>query len=69
MRERRYEHDLGVLLFGVILLFVGGYYLLTQTFGINLPELSWDMVWPLFVIALGVGLLWRAAGSHAGTPR
>ncbi len=68
MRERRYEHDLGALLFGVILLFVGGYYLLTKTFGINLPELNWDMVWPLFVIALGAGLLWRAVGSPAGSP-
>lgn len=60
MHARRFDRDLGALLFGGILLIVGGYYLLTNTFGVALPELNWDMIWPLFVIALGVGVLWRA---------
>ena len=70
MNERRREHDVGWLLFGAILLFVGGYYLLTSTFGLNLPELNWDMVWPLIVIAIGVGILWRAiSGTEITHPR
>ena len=69
MDERRREHDLGWFLFGVIVVFVGGYYLLTNTFGINLPELNWDMVWPLIVIAVGVGILWRAiSGTEIPRP-
>ena len=66
MHARRFEHDLGLLLFGAILLIVGGYYLLTNTFGLVLPELNWDMIWPLFVIALGVGLVWRAINERSG---
>ena len=64
MDERRPVFDLGWFLFGAILLVVGGYYLLTNTFGITLPELNWDMIWPLFVIALGAGVLWRAVSDR-----
>ena len=32
--------DIGALVFGAILLLVGGYYLLVNTFGIDLPELE-----------------------------
>jgi hypothetical protein len=59
--------DVGALIFGGILLFVGGYYLLVNTFGFALPELNWDMIWPIAVIALGVGVLARAVGSRGGT--
>jgi TRAP-type C4-dicarboxylate transport system permease small subunit len=65
MHARRFDHDLGLLLFGAILLIVGGYYMLTNTFGVILPELNWDMIWPLFVIALGVGLVWRAINERS----
>ena len=68
MRERHPVLDLGGPLFGAILLVVGGYYLLTNTLGISLPELNWDMIWPLFVITLGAGILWRAI-SRPEAPR
>ncbi len=65
MRRRSTNPEFGALLIGAILLLVGGYYLLTSTFGLDLPELSWDAIWPLFVIALGIGILWRAVDAHA----
>jgi uncharacterized integral membrane protein len=67
MRSR----DMGAILLGVILLVVGGWYALRNTFGIDIPELSGDAVWPLLVVALGVGLLWRelAARSAADQPK
>lgn len=65
MRRRSTNPELGGLLIGAILLLVGGYYLLTSTFGLALPELNWDAIWPLFVIALGIGILWRAVDTHA----
>jgi hypothetical protein len=49
--------DLGGLLFGLIILGVGIYFLLDQTLGLDLPDLDWDKVWPLFLIALGVGIV------------
>jgi hypothetical protein len=57
--------DVGALLFGLIILGVGTYYLLVNTFGFALPELDWDAVWPLAVVALGLGILW-GAWSHMG---
>ena len=50
--------DVGALIFGIVILGVGIYYLLTNTFGFQLPELDWDKIWPLLVIALGLGTLW-----------
>jgi len=58
--ERMRRLDLGAFLLGLIILGIGTYYLLANTFGLDLPELDWEMVWPLFVIALGAGLLWGA---------
>jgi cell wall-active antibiotic response 4TMS protein YvqF len=52
-RPRR--RDGGGMVFGVILLLVGGYFLLTDTLGINLPDIG--EFWPLFVIGLGVWIL------------
>lgn len=59
MQERRWI-DPGALLLGLIILAVGTYYLLVNTFGLSLPELNWDQIWPLFVIALGLGILYSA---------
>jgi hypothetical protein len=50
--------DIGAVMIGLIILGVGTYYLLVNTFGIVLPELDWDKIWPLAVIALGIGILW-----------
>lgn len=57
-QERRI--DLGAVIVGLIFLGVGGWFLLENTFGLVLPELNWDMIWPLFIIAIGVGIVWRA---------
>jgi LiaI-LiaF-like transmembrane region len=54
--------DLGAIVFGLIVLGVGGYYLLVNTFGLDLPELDWDKIWPLLVIALGLAIVLGAWG-------
>lgn len=58
--------DTGALILGVILLLVGGYFLLENAFGFDLPELNWDLIWPLALVALGVGLLVRALTGRSG---
>ncbi len=60
------RRDLGGLIFGLLILSVGLYYVLVNTLGFKLPELDWDLIWPLFVVALGVGILWRAT-TRGGT--
>lgn len=59
--------DIGALIFGAILLLVGGYYLLVNTFGFQLPELDWDQIWPLALIALGLAVLARAVARRTGS--
>ena len=61
--------DLGALIFGAILVIVGAYYLLENTFGITMPEINWDQVWPIVVIALGCAVVLRALVSRSGTDR
>jgi hypothetical protein len=64
MRERR-RLDGGALIFGALLLFVGGYYLLRNTLGLELPELDGEKVWPVLVLALGVALVLRGIASRS----
>jgi hypothetical protein len=50
--------NFGWIVVGAIFLIVGGYYVLANTFGL---DISWDAVWPLLVVGLGVLFLVRAA--------
>lgn len=52
--------DFGGLVLGAVILFAGGYYFLRNTLGWNLNELDWEPVWPVLVILLGAGILFRA---------
>jgi uncharacterized integral membrane protein len=64
MQVQGHRLDLGALVFGVILLLVGGYYLLRNTFGIEIPELVGVMIWPVLIIVLGAAVLYRAMGRR-----
>jgi hypothetical protein len=70
MRGRR-RLDAGALIFGALLLFVGGYYLLRNTLGLELPELDGDKLWPVLVLALGLALVLRGfvTRGESGEPR
>lgn len=52
--------DIGRVIVGLIIVGVGVYYLLVNTLGYAMPDVDWDKVWPFAVMALGVGILWRA---------
>ena len=64
MTTRRRRLDLGAILLGVTLAIVGGYYMLTNTFGFSLGEINWDAIWPILVIVVGVGISARAFSRH-----
>ena len=49
----------GRLLFGLLFVFVGGYYFLRNTLGFDLGELDGEAIWPIFVILIGGLLLFR----------
>jgi len=50
----------GAILTGVILLVIGLWFFADQTLGLDMPQLRWSQLWPLFLIGLGV---WIALGS------
>lgn len=64
--DRLKRLDMGGLIIGLIILAVGVYYLLANTLGFSLPELDWDKIWPLAVMALGIGILWGAWARMSG---
>jgi hypothetical protein len=58
-RPPRRRTGTGAIVIGGILIIVGAYYVLRNTFGIDLPELDDDAVWPLLVLAIGALFLLR----------
>lgn len=60
MQARRRRLDGGGIILGGILLLVGIYYLLQQTLGFDLPDLNWDQLWPVILIAIGGLILYGA---------
>jgi hypothetical protein len=49
--------DIGALLIGGVILFVGAYYFLDYTLGLDIGELNWNGIWPILVIAVGISIL------------
>jgi hypothetical protein len=64
--DRLRRPDTGGVIVGLIILGVGVYYLLENTFGFAMPELDWDKIWPLALVILGVAIVWGAwsRGGH-----
>lgn len=48
------------VVFGLVLLAIGGWFFADQTLGLDLPTLRWSQLWPLVLIAVGV---WIVLGS------
>jgi len=60
--------DIGWLIAGAIVLFVGGYFFLRNTLGWQLGDLNWDAIWPIAVIGVGVSILFGLR-RHPGGER
>jgi hypothetical protein len=57
--------DAGSLVWGVILLAVGGWFFVEQTLGYDLPRIDWGTVWPIVLIVVGGWIVLRAAGRRS----
>ena len=64
--RRALGRSAGAIVFGVVLLVVGGYYLFRNTLGFALPEMDGEAIWPIIVIAIGASILVRAWGEREG---
>ena len=69
MNKQRGWLDVGWVLGGLLILGIGVYYVLRNTFGLTLPEFNWDAVWPLATVFLGIGIVYRAwwTYTHPGS--
>jgi hypothetical protein len=45
------------LIFGIILLIVGAWFFATRTLGLDLPDLNWGQLWPIFLIGIGAWIV------------
>jgi hypothetical protein len=60
-RDRRNRRmNWAAIVFGLIILGIGVYYLLDRTLGIAMPRIQWGSIWPIFVIILGGLILLRS---------
>lgn len=69
MLERRHGVDLGAIVFGGLLLFVGAWYTLRNILGVDLGDLDLAQLWPLLVIALGVSVIVKTMTGDRGSTR
>jgi hypothetical protein len=65
MKDSDSRLDVGAVLFGGIILFVGGYYFLRNTLGFDLGELDGNAIWPIIVIAIGLAIVLRGPHQRA----
>ena len=58
---RRRDSNISTIVVGLILLGLGIWYFLDQTLGFTMPDLDWGDLWPVFLIAIGGLIIFRAA--------
>jgi hypothetical protein len=56
----------GTVVFGLILVGIGLWFLAEVTLGIEMPDISWDQVWPIILIVVGLWIVLSARRRRAG---
>ena len=44
---------------GIVILAIGLWYFADRTLGLDLPQLNWNQLWPVALVALGVWIIAR----------
>jgi hypothetical protein len=69
--DRLRHVDVGGVIIGLVILGVGLYYVGQKTLGLAIPDLDWERIWPLLVVAVGIGVVFknwaRASGNDSGS--
>jgi len=48
------------IVWGAILILVGGWFFLRDTLGLDLPNISWNQLWPVILIVIGGVIVYRS---------
>ena len=65
MRQRERFTEVGALIFGGVLVLVGGYYFLRNNLGVDLGPLDGELIWPATVIIIGIVVVMRGLRPSA----
>ena len=53
--------NVATILVGLVFLVIGIWYFLDTTLGLTMPDIEWDNLWPILLIAIGAVIVFRAA--------
>jgi hypothetical protein len=53
--------NVATILVGLVFLVIGIWYFLDTTLGLTMPDIEWDNLWPILLIAIGGVIVFRAA--------
>jgi hypothetical protein len=56
--------DTGTVVWGLILIVVGGWFFLDQTLGLEMPDLDWGSIWPVVLIVIGAAVILQGLGRR-----
>jgi hypothetical protein len=56
--------DTGAVIWGLILLAVGGWFFLDQTLGLDMPSIDWGSLWPVILIVIGGVVIFQGLGRR-----
>lgn len=57
--------DTGAIVWGLILLAVGGWFFLDHTLGWDMPRISWGDLWPVVLIVIGAVVILQGFGRKS----
>ena len=53
--------NVATILVGLVFVVIGTWYFLDTTLGLTMPDIEWDNLWPILLIAIGGVIVFRAA--------
>jgi hypothetical protein len=63
-RSHRFT-DSGAVVWGLILVAVGGWFFLDQTLGWDMPAIDWGDLWPVILILIGAVVIFQGLGRRS----
>ena len=61
---RRRGVETGTVVWGLILIVVGGWFFLDQTLGLDMPNVEWESLWPVVLIVIGAAVILQGIGRR-----
>jgi uncharacterized integral membrane protein len=58
------DGQFGSIVVGLFFLFVGIWFFLDRTLGIEMPDVNWNAVWPVVLVLLGAVILVRSVANR-----